>query len=150
MLVDRELIDIFMSILQGQYYERLNSSVSLGFSGMEIMGERVEEGLKRGKIQGGSSSQAGVKKPFNRFKKNEGETNVISSQRGKEKHMPPASMPYFLYAYVAAAQYLIMPYSQVVPAQVPASSSATISATNSSTISIESTSTVPIRLETEL
>ncbi|XP_050889062.1 uncharacterized protein LOC127094247 [Lathyrus oleraceus] len=49
-LVDRELIDIFMGTLQGQYYERLISSVSTGFSDMVIVGERVEEGLKSGKI----------------------------------------------------------------------------------------------------
>lgn len=78
-LVNRELIDIFMSTLKVRYYERMTSSVSSDFSNMVIMGERVVEGLKYGKIQGGASSQVRLKKPFNGYKKNEGEINVISS-----------------------------------------------------------------------
>lgn len=35
-----------MGTLQGQYYERLISSVYIGLSDMVIVGERVEEGLK--------------------------------------------------------------------------------------------------------
>ncbi|XP_050919305.1 uncharacterized protein LOC127136829 [Lathyrus oleraceus] len=64
-------------VARGQYYERLISSVSTGFSDMVIVGERVEEGLKSGKIQGGSISQPILKKPFNGFKRKEGETSAI-------------------------------------------------------------------------
>ncbi|XP_050875254.1 chromatin-remodeling ATPase INO80-like [Lathyrus oleraceus] len=122
-LVDRELIDIFMGTLQGQYYERLISSVSIRFSDMVIVGERVEEGLKSGKIQGGSSSQPILKKPFNRFKRKEGETSAISSQRGRVPYKAPASVPYYQYPYVEAAQYPTMPYHPnalvPIPAPVP-------------------------------
>ncbi|XP_050919520.1 uncharacterized protein LOC127137069 [Lathyrus oleraceus] len=119
-LVDRELIDIFMGTLQGQYYERLISSVSTGFSDMVIMGERVEEGLKNGKIQGGSSSLPILKKPFNGFKRKEGETSAISSHRGRPPYKAPASVPYYQYPYVAAAQYLTMPYRPIAPVPIPA------------------------------
>ncbi|XP_050876136.1 uncharacterized protein LOC127079811 [Lathyrus oleraceus] len=119
-LVDRELIDIFMGTLQGQYYERLISSVSTGFSDMVIVGERVKEGLKNGKIQGGSSSQPILKKPFNEFKRKEGETSAISSQRGREPYKAPASGPYYQYPYVAAAQYPTMPYRPISPVPIPA------------------------------
>lgn len=58
-LVEHKLIDIFISTLHVQYYERLIKSVSSGFSDMIIIGERVEDGLKSGDIQRGFSSQAG-------------------------------------------------------------------------------------------
>lgn len=58
---------------------QLISSVSIGFSDMAIMGKRVKEGLKSGKIQGGSNSQPILKKSFNESKRKEGETSDISS-----------------------------------------------------------------------
>lgn len=101
-LVDHELIYIFMGTLQGQY-ERLISSVSARFFDMVIMGERLEEGLKSGKIQGGSYSQAILKKPFNGFKRKEDKTSVISSQRGMAPPRAPAIIPYFQYPYIASS-----------------------------------------------
>ncbi|CAK8541787.1 unnamed protein product [Lathyrus sativus] len=93
-LVNHELIDIFMGTLQGQYYEKLISSVSAGFSDFVIVGERAEEGLKSGKIQGGSSSQSGAKKPFNGYKKKEGKTNAISAKKKQAPQQASAPMPY--------------------------------------------------------
>lgn len=119
-LVDYELIDLFMGTLQGQYYERLISSVSTGFYEMMIFGERVEEGLKSGKIQGGSSSQARVRKPFNGYKKNEYEAHAISSQREIEQHRAPVPIPYYLYMYKESSQYPVMPYPQAIRAPFPA------------------------------
>lgn len=49
---------------------------------MVIVGERVEEGLKSGKIKWGSSVHDGAKKPFNGYQK-EGDTTAISSQKGR-------------------------------------------------------------------
>ncbi|XP_050915188.1 uncharacterized protein LOC127130163 [Lathyrus oleraceus] len=119
-LVDHELIDIFMGTLQGQYYERLISSVFTGFSDMVIVGERVEEGLKSGKIQGGSISQPILKKPFNGFKRKEDGTSSISSQRGREPYKTPASVPYYQYPYVAAALYPTILYRPIAPVPIPA------------------------------
>ncbi|XP_050919160.1 uncharacterized protein LOC127136665 [Lathyrus oleraceus] len=87
---------------------------------MVIVGERVEEGLKNGKIQGGSNSQPILKKPFNGFKRKEGETSAISSQRGRPPYKAPASVPYYQYPYVAAAQYPTMPYRPITPVPIPA------------------------------
>lgn len=122
MLVKRGWINLFMSTLQGQYYEILISSVSSNFSNMVIVGKRVEEGLKNGKIQAGSSSQVGAKKTFNNnYKNKEGETNVISSKKfkGKSPLVPPAQMSYLQYPYVAVVQYPTVQYPQVVPTQYP-------------------------------
>ncbi|CAK8541045.1 unnamed protein product [Lathyrus sativus] len=122
-LVDRELIDIFMGTLQGQYYEKMIGSVSAGFSDLVIVDERIEEGMKSGKIPGGSNNQANAKKPFNEYKKKEGETNAISLQKGQASQQAPAPMPYqvpyYQYPYVAAAQYAPMPYQPAVQAQMP-------------------------------
>ncbi|XP_050896073.1 uncharacterized protein LOC127102782 [Lathyrus oleraceus] len=119
--VDRELIDIFMGTMQGQHCEILISSVSTRFFDMVIMGERVEEGLKSGKIQGDSNSQPILKKPFNRFKRKEGETSFISSQRGRAPPRAPAPILYYQYPYVTAAQYLKIPYCPVAHVPIPAS-----------------------------
>ena len=55
-LLEKELVDMFMCTLQGLYYEKMVGSVSSGFSDLVIIGERIEAGLKSGKIQGASSS----------------------------------------------------------------------------------------------
>lgn len=114
-LVDRELIDKFMGTLQGQYYERLITSVSAGFSDMVIVGERVEEGLKNGKIQGGSSSQTGAKKSINNsHKKKEGKTNTFFQEGENTTNGASAQVPYFQYPYVATVQYPVISYQQLV------------------------------------
>lgn len=76
---------------------------------MEIVGERVKEGLKNWKIQGGSNSQVGAKKLFNNnYKNKEGETNSISSYKGKAQQKAPPQVPYFQFPYVAVAQYHVI------------------------------------------
>lgn len=49
-LSDNELVDIFMGTLQGLYYEKMIRSSSTNFTYMVIVGERIENGLKSGKI----------------------------------------------------------------------------------------------------
>ncbi|XP_045802583.1 uncharacterized protein LOC123896210 [Trifolium pratense] len=99
-LIEKELVDTFMSTLQGPYYEKMIGSISSSFADMVMIGERVEEGLKSGKIKSASNGQDGAKKfSSNDDKKKEGEANVVvvgSSQ------MPLTQMPYFQYPYVAA------------------------------------------------
>ncbi|MCH80909.1 gag-protease polyprotein, partial [Trifolium medium] len=99
-LSKKELVDRFMSTLHGPYYEKMIGSISSGFADMVIIGGRVEEGLKSGKIQGSSSNQIGAKKLFNNHhKKKEGETNpvVVGSPQ-----TPSTQMPYFQYPYMVA------------------------------------------------
>jgi hypothetical protein len=73
--LEKELIDTFMGTLQGPYYERIIGSVSSSFADMVVIGERIEEGLKSGKIQGASNNQTGLKQFVNNDpKRKEGET----------------------------------------------------------------------------
>lgn len=84
-LTEKEMVYMFMETLPAIYYDRLIGSVSSNFSDMVVIGERLENGLRSGKIanhfgsSGGSGSSGGQKKHSSHFpKKKEGETNVIS------------------------------------------------------------------------
>ena len=79
-LSDNELVDIFMGTLQGMYFEKMIGSSSTNFADMVTIGERVENGLKSGKITGTSTQQTTNKKPHGGFKKKkEGETSVVTT-----------------------------------------------------------------------
>ena len=59
---------MFMSTLKGPYYDHMIGSASIGFAELVMAGERIEFGLKFGKIQVGNSSGSlggGGKKSFN-------------------------------------------------------------------------------------
>lgn len=49
-LTNVKLVDIFMSTLQGMYYEKMVGSSSSNFVDIVSIGERIENGLKTGKI----------------------------------------------------------------------------------------------------
>ncbi|KAI5424208.1 hypothetical protein KIW84_030427 [Lathyrus oleraceus] len=53
------------------------------------------------------------------FKRKEGETSAISSQR-RVPPRAPAPLPYYQYPYVAAAQYPTMPYRPIAHVPIPA------------------------------
>ncbi|XP_058770609.1 uncharacterized protein LOC131644194 [Vicia villosa] len=63
-LADRELVDMFMSTLTGPFYSHLLGSSSSGFTELILIGERVESGIRSGKIQVATSSST-TKKRFN-------------------------------------------------------------------------------------
>ncbi|MCI19647.1 gag-pol polyprotein, partial [Trifolium medium] len=99
-LLERELVNTFMSTLQGPYYEKMIWSIASGFTDMVIIGERVEEGLKSGKIKSVSNGQDVAKKfSNNNIKKKEGETNAVVAG-SSQMHL--TQMPYLQYPYVAA------------------------------------------------
>src|SRR3954465_9407637 len=54
-LLEKEIVEMFMSTLQGPYYDKMIRSISSGFSDLVVIGERIENGIKNGKIQGASS-----------------------------------------------------------------------------------------------
>ena len=54
-LTDTKLVDIFMGMLQSLYYENMVGSSSSNFADIVIIGERIESGLKTGKIFGGGN-----------------------------------------------------------------------------------------------
>ena len=62
-LSERELVDMFWGTLSGPLFNHLIGSSSAGFTELILTGERVEVGIKTGKIQKDASSAA-VRKPF--------------------------------------------------------------------------------------
>jgi len=71
---EKEVITMFIEMLQSPFYEHVLSSVSSNFSNIVTIGERVEYGLRSGRIAQSLSAAANGKKPmFNPNKKKEGE-----------------------------------------------------------------------------
>lgn len=71
-----------MSTLQGLYYEKLVGNTSSGFSDLVIIGERIENGLRSGKIQGASTNSFNSINLTSDFtNKEEGETSVFAIQQ---------------------------------------------------------------------
>ncbi|KAK2437900.1 hypothetical protein QL285_022735 [Trifolium repens] len=102
-LLETELVDMFTNTLQGAYFERMIGSVSSGFSDLVRIGERIESGLKNGKIQATIGSQGNTVKPTSSFvKKKEYEANAVTSKRGLAVS---TQIPYLQYPYAAAAQH---------------------------------------------
>ena len=62
-LTDRELVDMFLGTLSGPFFNHLIGNSSAGFTDLILTGERIEAGIKSGKIQKVASSNA-EKKPF--------------------------------------------------------------------------------------
>lgn len=62
-------------------------SASSGFSDLVVVGKRIENCLKNGKLQGVvAATSNGGKKPYTGFpKKKEGEVNAASTSKGKGK-----------------------------------------------------------------
>ncbi|XP_058722923.1 uncharacterized protein LOC131594738 [Vicia villosa] len=81
-MTEREMIDMFTSTLSGHYY--LACSASANFSEMVRYGERVEMGLKMGKIQLGASSNSasGKKQAEGYARRKEGNADAIYGRRG--------------------------------------------------------------------
>ena len=75
-LTDREMVDMFMGTLTGPFFNLLIGSSSSGFIEMILTGERIESGIKSGKILMEASSNA-ERKPSGGRK----ETNIVYGQR---------------------------------------------------------------------
>ncbi|XP_050920010.1 uncharacterized protein LOC127137604 [Lathyrus oleraceus] len=103
---DNELMDIFMGTLQGLYYEKMIGSFPTNFAYLVTIGERVENGMKSGKIIDTIAPQATNKRSHGGFaKKKEWETNAMTTSLHPQYQFLMAPMPYYPYLYVAAAQY---------------------------------------------
>ena len=61
-LSERELVDMFLGTLSGPFFNNLIGSSSTGFTELILTGERVEAGIRSGKIQKDASTSAVVKK----------------------------------------------------------------------------------------
>ena len=62
-LSDRELVDMFLGTLSGPLFNHLIGS-SAGFTELILTCERVEAGIKSGKIQKDAAASTAVKKTF--------------------------------------------------------------------------------------
>ena len=89
-LLDRELVDLFMSTLRGPYLQHMLGATSDSFSYMVLIGERVEMCIKVGTItsrsgtSGNNNSISGKKLHSSSFvMKKEGEVSNASIDKGK-------------------------------------------------------------------
>ena len=78
-LADRKLVDMFMIMLTGPFYNHLLRSSSVSFTELILMREHVENGIRSGKIQVATSSN--TVKSYNGKK----ESNVVYGQKGGNK-----------------------------------------------------------------
>ena len=60
-------MDMFLGTLSGPFFNHLIESSSAGFTELILTGEKVEAGIKSGKIKKDTSSDA-IRKPFIRKK----------------------------------------------------------------------------------
>ncbi|XP_058756894.1 uncharacterized protein LOC131630119 [Vicia villosa] len=105
-MTEREMVDMFTSTFSGLYY--LACSSSANFSEMVRYGERVEMGLKMGKIQLGVSANtsSGKKQAEGYSRRNEGTVNAVTipvplqqqqhqqGQRSNNNRYPPWTRPH--------------------------------------------------------
>ena len=79
-LSDRELVDIFLGTLSGPFFNHLIGSSSANFIELILTRERVEAGIRSGKIQKDASSSA-ARKPFSGKKK----VSIVYNQRNQDR-----------------------------------------------------------------
>ena len=70
---------MFLGTLSGPFFNHLIESSSVGFTELILTGERVEAGIKSGKIQKDASASAATKRTFPAKK----EVSVVYSQRSQ-------------------------------------------------------------------
>lgn len=82
----------------------MDGSSSSNFTNIIVIGERIESGIKSGKITGGNSNpQSADRKASNGYaKEKEGETNDVTTSVPQYQSLM-APMAYFPYPYVATA-----------------------------------------------
>lgn len=72
---------LFLKTLSTFYYDQMVVSVPSDFTKMVIMGLRLEEGVREGRLKKGSSSDGSKKYGNDLPKKKEHDTNAISQER---------------------------------------------------------------------
>src|ERR1051325_5826630 len=79
-LSSRELVDMFMGTRIDPFFNHLIENSSAGFTELILTGEQIESGIKSGKIQVETSSNA-TKRSFSGKK----EANVVYGQKSRDK-----------------------------------------------------------------
>lgn len=102
-LLEKELVAMFIDTLQGPYLDRMIGSATSGFSGLVVVGERIENFLKISKIQDTTTTANGAKKSNSGFpKKKGGETNVTTISK---REVGAYQMSYYPVAAITPNSY---------------------------------------------
>ncbi|TYK20949.1 uncharacterized protein E5676_scaffold284G00970 [Cucumis melo var. makuwa] len=84
-LTDKEMTSMFMNTLRAPFYERMIGNASTNFSDIIVNGERIEYGIKHGRLIEPTTEYGGIKKGTI-SKKKEGEVHAIGfPNSGKHK-----------------------------------------------------------------
>ncbi|TYK05829.1 Gag-pro-like protein [Cucumis melo var. makuwa] len=75
-LIDKEMTSIFMNTLRASFYDRMSGNASTNFSNIIVIGERIEYGIKHGKLAE-ATTEYGGKEKGTISKKKEGEVHAI-------------------------------------------------------------------------
>lgn len=100
LLVEKEMIAMFIDTLQSPFYDRMIGSVSSNFSDIVIIREQVESRMRTGKIAHFSEGSVSVKRPpVPLGKKKEWETNVVMINLGRvapwNRNQRPSTFQHF-------------------------------------------------------
>ncbi|XP_073219742.1 uncharacterized protein [Cicer arietinum] len=126
-LSEKEMVGMFMDTLQSPFYDKMIGSMSSNFSDLVMIGERIESGMRSGKIV---CAATGIKRPQTTFtKKKEGDVNAVMVN-SRVSYFPPinyyrppnfqpsiSQTPYIPYPYVAATKQAS--YPQYHPSRPP-------------------------------
>ncbi|KAA0046903.1 Gag-pro-like protein [Cucumis melo var. makuwa] len=75
-LTDKEMTSMFMNTLRAPFYERMIGNASTNFSDIIVIGERIEYGIKHGRLAEATTEYGGIKKgTISKMK--EGEVHAI-------------------------------------------------------------------------
>ena len=77
---------MFLGTLYGPFFNHLIGSSSAGFTELILTGERIEAGIKNGKIQKDTSFSTAMKKPF--IGKKEVATVYLQRNQDRAEHRP--------------------------------------------------------------
>lgn len=108
------MVDLFMGMLEGVYYDCMVGSTSVGFSELVMAGERIDIGLKLGKLQMGNADNApggAGKNPFLGYPKKKEEVSAVYGHRSGRGRLRQHDQP--------QVNVLIIPASQAQPAPAP-------------------------------
>ncbi|KAA0036947.1 uncharacterized protein E6C27_scaffold86G00270 [Cucumis melo var. makuwa] len=75
-LTDKEMTSMFINTLRAPFYERMIGNASTNFSDIIVIGERIEYGIKHGRLAEATTEYGGIKKGTI-SKKKEGEIHAI-------------------------------------------------------------------------
>ncbi|XP_058745950.1 uncharacterized protein LOC131618811 [Vicia villosa] len=110
-LVEKELISMFMDTLSPFFWEKMIGSISSSFTDLVTIGQRLEEGIKKGKVSTVGESANGTIKSFGNFQRKKEETNAILNER----RMPRQKAQCYDQPFVA----IVAPAVNPQPVQVP-------------------------------